>query len=100
MTLLERLGLHRPELRAWTLYDWANSVFMTTVLQVFPIYFATVASSDVAPAAANQRYYLATTASTVLMALLSPLLGALADERGLKKPMLGAFMGMGVLATG
>ena len=29
-SLLARLGLDRPELRAWALYDWANSVFMTT----------------------------------------------------------------------
>src|SRR6185295_5174108 len=34
-----------------------------------------------------------------VMALISPLLGAVADERGLKKPMLGAFMLLGVLAT-
>ena len=29
---LYRLGLHRPELRAWALYDWANSAFATTVM--------------------------------------------------------------------
>ena len=40
---LQRLGLGRPELRAWAMYDWANSVFVTTVIAaVFPIYFSTV----------------------------------------------------------
>ena len=34
-----RLGLHRPELRAWALYDWANSALVTIVTAVFPIYF-------------------------------------------------------------
>ena len=29
---LERLGLHRPELRAWALYDWANSAMVTTIV--------------------------------------------------------------------
>ena len=40
---LARLGLHRPELRAWAFYDWANSVFMTTGLLIFPVYFSDVA---------------------------------------------------------
>ena len=34
--LLTRLGLHRPELRAWAMYDWANSVFWATVIQILP----------------------------------------------------------------
>src|SRR5262249_32108838 len=41
-SLLARLGLHRGELRAWAMYDWANSVFMTSVIALFPIYFSTV----------------------------------------------------------
>ena len=44
--LLERLGLHRPELRAWAMYDWANSAFWATVVLIFPIYFIKVASAD------------------------------------------------------
>lgn len=37
--LLDRLGLHRRELRAWAMYDWANSAFQTTIIAaVFPIY--------------------------------------------------------------
>lgn len=43
--LLERLGLGRPELRAWALYDWANSAFFTTIVTaVFPIYYRDVAA--------------------------------------------------------
>ena len=34
MAFLDRLGLHRPELRAWAMYDWANSAFQTTVITV------------------------------------------------------------------
>jgi UMF1 family MFS transporter len=37
---LDRLGLHRPELRAWALYDVANSAWMTTIkTTVFPPFF-------------------------------------------------------------
>ena len=48
--MLEVVGLHRPELRAWAMYDWANSAFMATVVAtVFPIYFVTVAGADLEP---------------------------------------------------
>jgi UMF1 family MFS transporter len=99
--LLERLALHRPELRAWALYDWANSVFMTTILaSIFPIYFRTVAAADLPPAVASGRFALSTSLAVTIVALISPLCGALADYKGNKKTMLGAFLGLGVSATG
>jgi UMF1 family MFS transporter len=101
MKLLERLGLHRPELRAWAIYDWANSAFWTTIVAaVFPIYFARVAAAELPPAVATTRFAAATTFAMVLVAVLSPLLGALADFAGLKLKMLGAFLALGVAATG
>ncbi len=98
--LLWRLGLHRPELRAWALYDWANSAMVTTVVTaVFPIYFTAVACAGAAPAEATRRFAFATTAGLLLVAVLSPLLGTLADVRPVKKPMLGGFLALGVAAT-
>ena len=45
-TLLERIGLGRRELRAWAMYDWANSAFQTTIVAaVFPIFFQKVAAA-------------------------------------------------------
>ena len=42
--LLDRLGLGRPELRAWAMYDWANSAMVTTIITAdIPIYFEKVA---------------------------------------------------------
>ncbi len=97
---LWKLGLHRPELRAWALYDWANSVFMTHGLLIFPIFFAQVASAGVfSPTEATARYSMATTISMVLVAALSPILGAIADFRAVKKKMLAVFMVMGVAGT-
>src|SRR3990172_5188258 len=99
-SLLERLGLHRPELRAWALYDWANSAFWTTIIAaVYPIYFARVAASELPPAVATAGFAAATTFAMVLIALLSPILGAVADYAGLKMKMLGGFIGLGVVAT-
>jgi UMF1 family MFS transporter len=96
---LARLGLHRPELRAWALYDWANSVFMTTVLQVFQIYFPSVVAADLPRVVATERFAWATTIGMVIIALLSPILGAIADYAGLKKKMMAVTVVLGVLVT-
>jgi UMF1 family MFS transporter len=97
--LLRRLALGRPELRSWALYDWANSVFITTVVQIFPIYFARVAAADVPLPEATRLFALATSAGMLATALLAPLLGAIADHGGLRKRLLGAFVLLGVAAT-
>lgn len=97
---LQRLGLGRPELRAWALYDWANSAFITTVIAaVFPIYFSSVAAAELPPAVATARFATATTIALVISALLAPFLGALADYTAVRKKMLAAFLGIGVVAT-
>ena len=98
-SLLARLGLDRPELRAWILYDWANSVFMTIILMVFPIYFSKVAAAGLSPVVATARFALATTLSMTIVAILSPVLGAIADHAGMKKKMLALFLGFGAAAT-
>jgi UMF1 family MFS transporter len=98
--LLERLALHRPELRAWALYDWANSAFVTTVVTaVFPIYFASVAAADLPPHVATARYALTTTIALLAVAVVAPLLGSLADALPVKKRLLGAFLALGAAAT-
>jgi UMF1 family MFS transporter len=96
---LERVGLHRPELRAWALYDWANSVFMTTVVQVFPLFFVAHAASHLPPHEARARFAIATSLAVVLVGLAGPFLGAVADVRAAKKRFLAAFLALGVLAT-
>ena len=98
-SLMARLGLGRPELRAWALYDWANSVFMTIILLVYPIYFTRVAGADLAPVVATARIAFATAISMTLIAVLSPILGAMADHAGIKKKMLAVFLGFGAAAT-
>src|SRR6476659_614486 len=92
--LLARLGLGRPELRAWAMYDWANSAFWTTIVAaIFPIYFQKVAAAGLPPA-------VATTWSILLMAVIAPIFGSIADRKPVKKRLLGVFMGIGAAATG
>ncbi len=96
---LARLGLARPELRAWALYDWANSVFMTTVLQIFPLFFVSYAAKGLPEVTARSRFAFATSAAVILVGLIAPFLGAVADVKGSKKVFLGAFLALGVVST-
>jgi MFS transporter, UMF1 family len=99
--LLDRLGLGRPDLRAWAMYDWANSAFQTTIVAaVFPIYFQQVAAADLPAAVAASRFAWATTIAILIVAVVAPLLGAIADHAPLKKKLLGVFLAIGVAATG
>jgi MFS transporter, UMF1 family len=98
--LLVRFALHRPETRAWAMYDWANSAFMTTIIAaVFPIYFAGVAAAGLDAETAQFRFGMATTLALVVIALLAPVLGALADFRAIKKKLLIRFALLGISAT-
>jgi UMF1 family MFS transporter len=95
-----KLGLNRPELRAWALYDFANSAFQTTIVAaVFPIYFQRVAASGLPASTATSRFAWATTIAICIVAIVAPILGAMADTRRLKKPLLGMFLGIGAGAT-
>ena len=100
MSLLDRLGLNRPELRAWAMYDWANSAFQSTVITaVFPPFFSAFAAAGLAPATATARFAWTTTIAVTITAILGPILGAIADYRAIKKRMLAIFVGIGVITT-
>jgi UMF1 family MFS transporter len=95
--LLDRIGLGRPELRAWAMYDWANSAFQTTIIAaVFPIYFRRVVAGDMAEADALSRFAWASTIAILIVALVAPLLGAIADHAAIKKRFLAIFAGIGI----
>jgi UMF1 family MFS transporter len=98
--LLERLALHRPELRAWALYDWANSALFTVVITaVFPVFYSKVLAAGLDADARRSTFGWATTFSLLVAAVISPLLGALADYARIKKKLFGAFVALGVLST-
>ncbi|HET7711152.1 MAG TPA: MFS transporter [Thermoanaerobaculia bacterium] len=91
--LLARLGLHRQDQRAWAMYDWAISSVQTTVMvAVFPIFFIQVAGAEVGAARASQWWAGANGAAIAFVAILSPILGAIADYTGSKKRSLGVWM--------
>ncbi len=99
-SFLARLGLDRPETRAWAMYDWAVSAVQTTVMvAVFPIYFKQVAAVGVPDSTATAYVATANSIALGIIAVLSPILGAWADFSGRRKRFLGAFMGVGVSAA-
>jgi UMF1 family MFS transporter len=98
--LLSRLGLPTPELRAWAMYDWANSAFWSTIVTaVFPAFFGSYAAAGLSGVEATTRFAWGTTIALTIVALTAPVLGALADHRPLKKRLLLVFLLVGVIAT-
>ncbi len=82
------------------MYDWGISAMQSVIMTaVFPIFYLKVAAGDVPEARAATWYGYINTIAAVLIALLSPVLGALADFRAAKKRFLSAFMLLGVGAT-
>ena len=81
------------------MYDWAASAVQTTIMvAVFPIYFVRVAGAGAPPADATQRLATINSIALVIIALASPVLGAISDYRAAKKRFIAGFMGLGVAA--
>ena len=79
---------YNRRIRAWALYDWANSAFATTILAaVLPAYYSSVAGANLPSAATATQYWSITLSISVfIVALLSPILGTVSDiMRGKKK---------------
>jgi MFS transporter, UMF1 family len=93
---------YKRRIRAWTLYDWANSAFATTILAaVLPAYYSSVAGATLPSAAVATAYWTTTLSiSLIIVAFLSPVLGTIADIMRGKKKFLSIFVGIGVLGTG
>lgn len=99
-SLLNTLGLHRPELRAWAMYDWGISAAQTTIMTaVFPIFYVSYAGAGMTSTDANSAWSLTRTIGAVLIAVVAPLLGAVSDYRAAKRRFLAMFMILGAGAT-
>jgi len=82
----------------WILYDVGNSAFILLVSTIIPIYFKNIAKSYGITAANSTAYWgYAISISTLIVAILGPILGTLADTKGYKKPLFTLFLMLGVL---
>ena len=97
---LSALGLDRRELRAWAMYDWANSAFVTTVMAaVLPVYYHQVAAVGLPENLRTAYWGYTQTIALAVIALSSPVLGAMADYLGAKKKFLAFFAFTGVVGS-
>jgi len=91
---------HKRSIRAWTLYDWGNSAFATTIMAaVYPIFYTSVATAGLPAHMATAYWGFTTAIGALIAAVISPILGAMADFRGSKKRFLTIFVLLGVTAT-
>jgi len=81
---------------AWVMYDWANSAFATTVMgAILPNYFA----AYIALEGALSIWGYTVAIGSLIAALISPVLGAIADFRASKKKFMMFFIALGVIST-
>ncbi|MFF4952114.1 MFS transporter [Streptomyces chattanoogensis] len=106
----EETAARRREQRGWYWYDWANSVYSTSILTVFLGPYLTSVAKAAAdpdgfvhplgiPVRAGSFFAYSVSASLLLSVLAMPLAGALVDRTGRKKPLLGGCAYTGAAAT-
>jgi UMF1 family MFS transporter len=89
----------RLEILSWCLYDFADSSFTTLIVTVsYSMYFRSVVAGHLG-AAADFYWGLSIAVSMILVALSSPVLGAMADAAGRKKTMLAFYAGTSIAFT-
>jgi UMF1 family MFS transporter len=85
----------------WAMYDWANSAFATTVMAgFFPVFFKDYWNTGVDPTTSTFRLGMANSLASLLIVMLAPVLGAIADCMSRRKALLFSFAFLGVLMTG
>ena len=84
--------------RNWILYDVGNSAFVLMVATLIPIFFNALAESGGLTSVEYLAYWgYASSVVTIITAILSPILGTVADTRGFKKPIFMLCVGVGIV---
>ncbi len=90
----------RKAIWGWALYDWANSAFATTVMAgFFPIFFKQFWSAGADVNVSTAQLGFGNSIASLMVALMAPILGAIADKGSAKKKFLVFFAYLGVLMT-
>ena len=90
----------RKEIISWSLYDWANSAFATTVMAAFfPIFFSQYWSYGADSAESTFFLGMGNSLASLLVAVMSPIIGAIADKGSYRKKLLILFAFLGAAST-
>ncbi|MCJ7696209.1 MAG: MFS transporter, partial [Anaerolineaceae bacterium] len=88
--------MHKRAIAAWTMYDWANSAFATTIMaSILPNYFGMFIATE----GSLTLWGYTVAIGSLIAAVISPVLGAIADFKGSKKLFMGIFIAIGVIST-
>lgn len=86
--------------KSWILYDVANSAFILILTATIPIYFRGLTeSAGISAEHSTSIWGTSTSIALLILAILSPVLGALADYKAMKKKIFGGFLTMGILGA-
>ncbi|WHY69291.1 MFS transporter [Neobacillus sp. SuZ13] len=87
--------------KSWVLYDWANSAYSILITTaIFPLYFKAAAKEAGLAASTSTAYWgYANSFATLLISLCAPILGSIADFKGLKKRLFTFFFALGIVFT-
>ncbi len=92
--------MNQKKIFSWALYDWANSAFATTVMAgFFPIFFSQYWSDPSNLSISTFYLGLGNSLASIVVALLAPFLGAIADRGSYKKRFLIFFAFLGIVMT-
>jgi len=93
--------MDKKAVRAWLLYDWANSAFATTMMAaVLPIFYVSVAASTLGDEDRAASYWgLTQSLAMLFVAVMAPVLGAVADYSGYKLRFLRSFAYLGISSS-
>lgn len=90
--------MSRPAIASWCLYDWASSAFNTVIgTFIFSVYFAQAVYGDATEGSVVWGYAIG--GAGLAVALVGPLLGAIADQSGRRKPWIAGFTALCIVAT-
>ncbi|MBV8854044.1 MAG: MFS transporter, partial [Sinobacteraceae bacterium] len=92
--------LGRRSVLGWAMYDWANSSFATTVMAgFFPLFYKQFWNAGVPAVQSTFRLGLANGIASLLVAVMAPLVGAIADKGRARVRLLGLFTLLGAVMT-
>lgn len=85
---------------AWAVYDWGNSAFALSVLAVlFPLFLGSFWSAGDPGVAVTSRLTWTTAVASIVVSVIAPVIGAVADSGGFRKRFLFAFATLGAAST-
>ncbi len=94
------MDLAKKRIWGWAMYDWANSAFATTVMAgFFPIFFKDYWSAGADVNVSTAQLGVANSIASLIVALMAPILGAIADKGSAKKKFMIFFAYLGALMT-